>query len=179
MDGKINSKKTAKNIIKVSLSNMIKLLAGVLVSFLLPRIIGVTDYGYYKTFTLYATYIGLLHFGFADGIYLKFGGKNYDELDRQSFRMYSFFLICLELFITLILTGISFFALKGDARFIILCLGVYAFSSNVANYYQIISQITNKKPDTYLYLALTGNCINKSHLARTCFDKSICPILNK
>ena len=161
MESEINTKKTAKNIIKVSLSNVIKLLAGVLVSFLLPRIIGITDYGYYKTFTLYSTYVGLLHFGFADGIYLKYGGKNYEELDKQSFRMYSVFLISLEFLIMAVLTAISFFSLSGDARFIIICLGLYAFSNNVANYYQIISQITNRFNELsirYIIFSVLNSC---------------------
>ena len=65
---------------KVTTSNIIKLFAGVVVGFILPKIIGVSDYGYHKTFTLYATYVSLLSFGIVDGIYLKYGGKNYSDL---------------------------------------------------------------------------------------------------
>lgn len=59
---------SVKDILKVSASNVVKLLAGLLVAFVLPKIIGVADYGYYKTFTLYATYVGLFHLGICDGI---------------------------------------------------------------------------------------------------------------
>ena len=76
------------NIMKVTTSNIIKLFAGVVVGFILPKIIGVSDYGYHKTFTLYATYVSLLSFGIVDGIYLKYGGKNYDQLNREQFRLY-------------------------------------------------------------------------------------------
>lgn len=140
----ITSKRTVFNIIKVAASNILKLLAGVLVGFLLPKIIGVTDYGYYKIFTLYASYVGLLHFGFADGVYLKYGGKNFDELSKTSFRFYSLFLIVMELIISVVGAIISLFALSGDLRFIFMCLAVYLFTANIINFYQIISQITGR-----------------------------------
>lgn len=140
----ITSKKTIGSIFKVAASNILKLLAGVLVSFLLPKIIGVTDYGYFKTFTLYASYVGLFHFGFADGIYLKYGGKNYDELDKSSFRFYTVFLIGLELLISVIGAIIALFALSGELKFIFVCLAVYLVTENITNHYRIISQITGR-----------------------------------
>ena len=59
----MDNKKTISDIIKVSLSNFLKLLAGILTGFLLPKILNITDYGYYKTFTLYISYVGIFHFG--------------------------------------------------------------------------------------------------------------------
>lgn len=140
----ITSKKTLSSILKVSGSNILKLCAGVLVGFLLPKIIGVTDYGYYKTFTLYASYVGLLHFGFADGIYLKYGGENYEKLNKQVFRFYTSFLMGLEFIISFIGAIIALFVLAGELRFIFICLAVYLFTANIINHYQIISQITGR-----------------------------------
>ena len=135
----ITSRKTIGSIFKVALSNILKLLTGVLVGFLLPKIIGITDYGYYKTFTLYASYVGLLHFGFADGIYLKYGGKNYEELDKSSFRFYTAFLIVLEIIVSCVGFVVALVCLDGEARFILVCLSAYLLSANIINYYQIIS----------------------------------------
>lgn len=140
----LTSKKTIGDVFKVAASNILKLLGGILVGFLLPKIIGVTDYGYYKTFTLYASYVGLLHFGFADGLYLKYGGKDYDELDKSSFRFYASFLIGLELLISAIGAVISLLFLSGEMRFIFICLVFYLLTANITNFYQIISQITGR-----------------------------------
>lgn len=139
-----NTKRTIKDILKVSFGNVVKLLGSILVGFLLPKIIGVTDYGYYKIFTLYATYIGLFHFGFADGIYLVYGGMSYDELKRSSFRTYSVFLIVMELLISVAFGIASLCILSGELRFIFICLSVLLLSANITNYYQIISQITSR-----------------------------------
>lgn len=121
-----------------------KLFSGVLVGLLLPKIIGVTDYGYYKTYTLYIHYVGLLHFGISDGIYLIFGGKDYEQLNRDKFRFYSKFFIILEAVISVILFMVSLLFLSGENRFIFSCVAAYLFANNVAGYYQMISQITGR-----------------------------------
>ena len=89
-------KRFIKNIVIVLISNIISMLSGILIGFIIPKIMGVTEYGYYKTFTLYSTYIGILHFGFLDGIYLKFAGKQYEELYKEKFKTYTQFLFIME-----------------------------------------------------------------------------------
>lgn len=133
---------TLSNIVKVTFSNILKLLAGVLVGFLLPKIIGVTDYGLYKTFTLYATYSGLLVLGISDGIYLKFGGKTYDELIEGNFFSYTRILLYTQLFFSSLLSLIISLSLEGDLRLIFIFLSVYIIFNNMTTYYQMISQIT-------------------------------------
>lgn len=142
--GQLGGKKTIKNIVIVAISNLIKLLSGILVGFLLPKIIGVSDYGFYKTFTLYATYVGVFQFGIEDGIYLKFGGKSFEELKKSNFRFYSIFLFVLEIVSSLIVLLVSLTALSGDLKFIFVCIAVYLIAYNITGYYQFISQITSR-----------------------------------
>lgn len=142
MKTRINS--TFKSIIKVSASNIFKLLSGILVGFLLPKIISVTDYGYYKTFTLYATYVGLLAIGITDGIYLKYGGKNYDELDKTSFRFYSKIYLLFEIIFSAVLGAVFLLFVKGELKFIFICLCFYTIANNITGYYQIVSQVTSR-----------------------------------
>lgn len=139
-----DNKKFIKDIIRVSISNIIKLMSGVLVGLLLPKIIGVTDYGFYKTYTLYIHYVGLFHFGISDGIYLLYGDKYFDQLDRGKFRFYSRLFICIEAVLSLILICVSWSFLYGENRFIFSCVAAYLLANNVTGYYQMISQITGR-----------------------------------
>lgn len=132
------------NLLKVSSSNIIIMLSGILVGLLLPKILGIADYGYYRTFTLYTSYVGLFHFGFSDGIYLKYGGKRYDELDEGQFRLYSRFIIGLELIISLLILAFAMIFLSHQYRFIFVCVGIYLVVNNITSYYQMISQITGR-----------------------------------
>ena len=133
-----------KDVVKVAVSNVAKLLAGVLAGFLLPKMMGVNDYGMYKSFTLYATYVGLFQIGFADGIYLKYGGKTYENLNKSSFRLYTrvFWLIELGVSLISLIVGLAFFS--GEYRFIIAWLSLCLFTTNIICYYQMISQITSR-----------------------------------
>ena len=73
-----DKKKFIKNIISVMIANIISLLGSITSGFLLPKIFNIEEYGYYKIFTLYMSYAGLLHFGFLDGMLLKISGMKYE-----------------------------------------------------------------------------------------------------
>ena len=133
-----------KNVTKVALSNITTILAGAIAGFLLPKIIGVTNYGYYKTFSLYISYVSIFQFGIMEGIYLKFGGIDYDKLDKKLFRFYSRFLILLEFFTSLIFVIISLLVFNNDYQFIFLCVSLFLLFQNITTYYQYISQITSR-----------------------------------
>lgn len=140
----INLKKSLSNIAKVATSNVFILLAGILTGFVIPKIMGISDYGYYKTFTLYISYSSLFRFGIVDGIYLIFGGKKYEELKKEKFRFYSKFLCVLEFFVSFIFIIISVLMLDGEYKYVFLFVSVYIWSFNITSYYQIISQITGR-----------------------------------
>src|SRR5215469_10699160 len=46
-----------------------------LLIFLIPRLMSVEDFGYWRLFLLYAGYAGLLHVGFLDGQLLRWAGQ--------------------------------------------------------------------------------------------------------
>lgn len=138
----ITNKTFFKNIAIVIISNLFSAVAGILIGFIIPKILSVNDYGYYKTFTLYSTYIGLLHFGFIDGIYLKFAGQSYEELDKEKFRTYTRFLMLMETAFTVTLLGVSFFFLKTSTFFVLLFVALNIFLTNMSSYFEFIDQVT-------------------------------------
>ena len=50
---------------------------------LLPRYLTMADYGYWQLYFFYATYLGYLSFGLADGIFLRFSGARLEEIPRS------------------------------------------------------------------------------------------------
>lgn len=152
--------RTIGDILKVSLSNIAVLMSGVLVGFLLPKIIGVTGYGYYKTYTLYATYVGMFHFGISDGIYLKYGGVNYNDLNRSKFRYYTRLFSCIELVLSIILASVSIVVLNNESRFIFFFLSIYLVFHNLTNYFQVISQSTSRFKELSSRNILQSACIS-------------------
>lgn len=68
------------------LLNIVNLLIKTSFVFILPKLIGVEDFGYWQLYFLYTFFIAFGHLGLVDGIYLKNGGKYYRELDFRLLR---------------------------------------------------------------------------------------------
>ena len=137
-----DNKRFLKNVFVVIISNVFSAISGILIGFVVPKILSVGDYGYYKTFTLYSTYIGLLHFGFIDGIYLKFAGQSYENLDKEKFRTYTRVLMLVEGIFSLIGMSISLFFLNTATFFIFIFVGLNIFLTNMTSYFEFICQVT-------------------------------------
>ena len=133
-----------KDIFRVMLGNITTIISGVIVGFLLPKELSLTDYGFYKTFTLYITYMGLFSIGITDGIILKYGNKDYDQLERNMFRSYFkyYTAIMAAASSTIIISALIFF--KKDIKFIFVMLGIDMVAGNIINYFRVISQITQR-----------------------------------
>lgn len=75
--------KFSSGVITVLIANIINLGFSILTSFLLPKFLSVETYATIKTFQLYVGYVGLLHLGYVDGMYIKNGGKKLSELSSE------------------------------------------------------------------------------------------------
>ena len=128
-----------KNIINVMLANMISLLGGIAGGFLLPKLFSLEDYGFFKIFSLYLTYTGILHMGFPDGFLLKNSGVSYVNLEKANMRTISHFFIVFQLIVSFIIIVGSFFA-EGEYGYIFFSLGLCTFSINIITFFQFVSQ---------------------------------------
>ncbi|WP_283129391.1 lipopolysaccharide biosynthesis protein [Allofournierella massiliensis] len=118
------------NITYTLFSNIISFLISAVITFVVPKQLGSESYGYFQLYLFYVNYTGFLHFGWADGVFLRYGGQYYEKLDKPKFSgqfwLYSGvevafgLLICLAGYtvaspqdkaIVLALTGISVFLL--------------------------------------------------------------------
>lgn len=133
-----------KNILIVTISNIVRLVAGMAIGLVIPKFLSVSDYGCYKTYTLYMTYIGLFSLGLIDGIYLKYGGKDYQELDRGKFRCYIRALFYLQLIMAIILFVISFFFMKGESKTIFVSIAVNLIAQQLLTYFAQVSQLASQ-----------------------------------
>lgn len=71
----VNLKKSESNlatgIVLIFIANVINLLFSIGTNLILPKFLSVESYAAIKTYQLYITYVGVLHFGFNDGMYQK------------------------------------------------------------------------------------------------------------
>lgn len=133
-----------KSIMMVAFSNCTSILSGIFVGFFVPKMLSVTDYGMYKTFTLYMTYVGFFSLGIIDGIVLQYGGTDYVSLDRQKFRSYFLWYNLVHLGFACLLMVIGVMSHSNDTSFMLFMLAINMWAVNLTGYYQQISQITQR-----------------------------------
>lgn len=73
-----------KNLSVAFIANAITLVSNALLTLVLPRFVGVSEYGYYQLYIFYAGYVGFFALGWTDGLYLRHGGEYYRNIDRAS-----------------------------------------------------------------------------------------------
>jgi len=78
------AKAVAKNLYYTVAANFATLGISVLLNLFVPKLLGVTEYSYWQLYVFYSSYVGFLHFGWIDGIYLKIGGEEYKDIDKRS-----------------------------------------------------------------------------------------------
>ncbi|WP_346867054.1 MULTISPECIES: oligosaccharide flippase family protein [unclassified Clostridium] len=134
-----------KDLIYTLSSNIITLLVGVVITFLIPKELSIGEYGYLKIFTFYVGYIGFFHFGFNDGIYVNYGNYEYEDLPKKTFRGYFRFLLAFQGLVSILIIALAI-AFSGDKirTIIYISLGVNALILNITGYFEFISQIIRK-----------------------------------
>ncbi|MGC3014424.1 hypothetical protein ACPTH2_14975, partial [Enterococcus faecium] len=86
-----------KNLYYTVAANFATLGISVLLNLFVPKLLGVTEYSYWQLYVFYSSYVGFLHFGWIDGIYLKIGGEEYDRLDKRGLGTQFWYLLIFEL----------------------------------------------------------------------------------
>lgn len=114
------------------ISQLISLLSGIVLSFILPKYISVANYGYWQLFILYTGYVGFLHFGFNDGLYLKLGGKTFESLDKKELNSSMCILLIQQVVLSsVLLVTILFFEGNPIKRTMFVLLAVYVVVENL------------------------------------------------
>lgn len=135
------------NVIKVVASNVLILLSSLLVAFVLPKIMPVEEYGTYKEFTLYFSYAGILHLGFVDAVFIKYGGVNLKEVNRNELKAYTSFFLLMQtalFFILCVSALIIGIPTSGQYSFFIISIAFAYFSANITTYFQYLSQAVER-----------------------------------
>ncbi|MDE7339984.1 MAG: hypothetical protein K2N80_05405 [Lachnospiraceae bacterium] len=132
--------KLHKGIIEVILANIINLIISIGNGFFLPKYLSIESYADVKTFLLYISYVGVLHFGYVDGVYIKYGGKLIQEISTEELAYEKKVLALFQIVITLPILLIACF----DRDFNLLCASFSVLPINMVSYFKFIYQATGE-----------------------------------
>lgn len=141
----MNTKKMAKDIVYAFAAQGLGTGVSVILTLLLPKVLGVTEFGYWQLFIFYLSYVGFFHFGINDGVYLIHGGESRDALDKKAIN--SQFLVSI-IYQTVISVAVILFALIGpfeaQRQFVIVWIGIILLANNCSFYLGYVFQAVNE-----------------------------------
>jgi|GEM_PF-766927 len=147
--------KFIKNFLFIFSAQSIVLIFGIVNAVVLPLILSVENFGYWQLYLLYSSFVGVFALGFNDGLYLKYGGYDYNSLPfkklRSAIRIH---LVVLILF-SLLIYFTSFYYISDDNKIYVIrmiCLNIIILGIN--GVYIYILQITNKIKQYSLFTIL-------------------------
>lgn len=104
----------------------ILLLLGFIQSLIVPKYLSVESYGYLQVFTLYASYVGILHLGFIDSAFVRWAGKELTQIGGELKVAFRF--LILELTVIIVpLCLVFYFLLEPPFQGIALMILAFAF----------------------------------------------------
>lgn len=137
-----------KNISYSFSANLISLMVSVCMVMFVPKFLTVEDYGLWQLFLFYFSYLGFLHFGWEDGIYLRYAGKGFHELDRRVFAGQFYGVTALQLILALAAALGGWCGIEDPARqTAFICAVLLTPLVNFNNLCNFIMQITNRIKD--------------------------------
>lgn len=125
-----------KDIWKVFSTNLIKMGSTLLATLIIPMVLTLDEYSYYKVYGLYAAYIGVLHLGYCDGVFIEYGGKKLEEFNTKKIASEYRTILCFCLLNTFI---ISCAGLCLD-NYIIILVGLNVFPIIMMNFFTAVYQ---------------------------------------
>lgn len=141
----MNFKKLLGNMSAAFLSQAISLFVSIVLSFIIPKVLDGSQFGYWQLFLFYSSYCGFFHFGLNDGVYLIHGGESYDRLDKENIGSQLKFGIIYQTIISFLIGAAAFFGIGDrDRLFVIVSTAIYLCINNAAFFMGFVFQMTNE-----------------------------------
>lgn len=141
----MNKKYMLKNFAYSLMANGINFIISIMSALVVPKILGVREYSYWQLYIFYTSYAGFFHFGWADGIYLKQGGKRYREINKQKMSGQIRLFLLFESVITGFFIFISLFCIKDTERqYVLIFTGLCILVTLPRTFFQYLLQSTDR-----------------------------------
>lgn len=143
-----------KNTIYVVAAQSISLLLGITRTLILPILLGITNFGYWQVYLLYMSYVGIFALGFNDGIYLKYGKYDHEELPKEIFRASIRVFVIFQIAIMLIVSAVISLEPESSKQISMLWTSINIPIAGLTGVLIYVLQITNQLKKYSFYTIL-------------------------
>ena len=158
-----------KNVVFAVGANMIQIITTLILTMVMPKVMTIQAYSYWQLYHFYTTYLQYSSLGWCEGLYIKYGGANYHDLDRGAVSSQVRGIVLHELVVAALFLGVVLPQVKGDsARYVILMGATVYMILRVTRFqFQTILQASNRiaeyaraySGERILFLVLAAICI--------------------
>lgn len=139
---------TFQNLSYTVVANGLNMAVSIVTALILPKILGVEEYSYWQLYSFYISYVGFFHLGWVDGIYLKYGGKKYADLDKEYFNTQFWLLTIYEIATAVIIAVLAILLINNtDRKMVVVFTGICCVLQIPRLLLQILLQITDRISD--------------------------------
>lgn len=149
-------KKFALNLTYAFTAQLLSLMLSIIMSLMVPKVLGVEQFAYWQLFIFYSGYVGLFHLGLPDGIYLRYGGTELNKMDKSLLGSQLKVMVLLHAFMSA--CGIVLLAvlpMESDRKFVWTLTAIYMVITNAFWYLGFVYQAANL---TKIYSSATIIC---------------------
>lgn len=150
----LDGKKILGNFSVAVLAQGIVLVSSVLSTLLVPKVLGVEEFGYWQLFLFYGSYTGFFHLGLNDGVYLVNGGISRADIDKRSINSQFAVGVAYQTAFSVVMCVIALVLAPGPQRmFVLFMTGVYLVVTNAGGF---IGYVLQAMDETRLYSAYSA-----------------------
>ncbi len=133
------------NILWAFAAQGIAFLCSVLVTLIVPKLLGVENFGYWQLFIFYSSYVSVFQLGLNDGIYLRYGGQRRDAIDKSLIKTQYLVGLGFQSGIALVIVIIGVLSrYEAERSFVLYACAVYLVISNAAYFLGYLFQAMNE-----------------------------------
>ena len=131
----MNKKFILQNMGVAFLAQGVSMALSVLQTLIVPKLLGVEQYGYWQLYIFYVSYVGFFHLGLSSGVYLTTGGQARDKMDKDSIKSQMIFGVTYQTIMALVIILLSTYMQEGFERiFVVVMTAIYLVLQNLATF---------------------------------------------
>lgn len=125
-------------------AQMLSFVVSAILALVVPKLIGIEAFSYWQLFIFYVSYGWYIHFGLTDGIYLRYGGQNYSDMNYSLLGSQYKYSVVLQVSALLLLCIIVVPYLTPDRAYVLISSCVVIIIWNICSFFSFLLQAVNK-----------------------------------
>lgn len=131
----MNKKVILQNMSVAFLAQGVSMALSIIQTLIVPKLLGVEQYGYWQLYIFYVSYVGFFHLGLSSGVYLSTGGQTREKMDKPAIKSQMIFGVTYQAVMAAVIVVLSSFLQAGGERvFVVLMTAIYLVLQNLATF---------------------------------------------